>query len=176
MPVSCPPESQSLGVSRVYHRCQEFLASHSGILLRGRLIIISPLFETSQTRSFVSSGSSQSTKLQKEESKSRRSKGWAKPDRELTPTEKKRKDRQDKKEQESQKHFGQPSEILPFVFSFLWPKEMSVATMLGGNLQALNSVRAEFGSFIWMEKHRDDVVGYPFTLALRPMDLFGSEC
>ncbi|GJJ68839.1 hypothetical protein EMPS_01185 [Entomortierella parvispora] len=93
----------------------------------------------------------------KGEVRAKRSKGWAKPERELTPTERKKKERAERREQESQKYLGQPTEILPFVFSFLWPKEMSVSFMLGGNLQALNGIRTEFESFIWMEKLREDV-------------------
>ena len=90
--------------------------------------------------------------------KAKRSKGWAKPERELTPAEQRKKDRADKREQERQKYLGQPLVVCPFIFSFLWPKNMSAFAMLGGNLQALNGVRAEFKSYIWMEKQREDVV------------------
>ncbi|KAG0042424.1 hypothetical protein BGZ83_000487 [Gryganskiella cystojenkinii] len=95
-----------------------------------------------------------------EKSKSKRSKGWAKPERELTPVEKKKKERALKREMENQKYLGQPRETCPFYFCFLWPKNMSAFATLGGNLQALNGIRAEFKSYIWMEKHRDDVKIY----------------
>ncbi|KAI1321609.1 hypothetical protein EDD11_003089 [Mortierella claussenii] len=89
--------------------------------------------------------------LSEKRQKGTRSRGWAKPDRELTPAEKKKKERKDRKQMESQKHLGVPTEELPFNHCIKWPKDLPIHRLLGGNLQLLDPLRTEFRCFIWLE-------------------------
>ncbi|KAF9133774.1 hypothetical protein BGW39_008951 [Mortierella sp. 14UC] len=84
--------------------------------------------------------------------KATRTKGWARPERELTPAEKKKRDREIKRQQEQQKYLGEPTEEFPFTHCIAWPKEVPVFRHLGGKLERLDALRAEFRSFIWLDK------------------------
>ncbi|KAF9549303.1 hypothetical protein EC957_004217 [Mortierella hygrophila] len=84
--------------------------------------------------------------------KATRTKGWARPERELTPAEQKKKDREIKRQQERQKYLGEPTEEFPFTHCIAWPKEVPIFRYLGGKLERLDALRAEFQSFIWIDK------------------------
>ncbi|KAF9903336.1 hypothetical protein EC991_003983 [Linnemannia zychae] len=84
--------------------------------------------------------------------KATRTRGWARPERELTPAEKKKRDREAKRQMEQQKYLGEPTEDFPFTHCITWPKEVPIFRHLGGKLERLNDIRAEFRSFIWLDK------------------------
>ncbi|KAF9340807.1 hypothetical protein BGZ91_000128 [Linnemannia elongata] len=84
--------------------------------------------------------------------KATRTRGWARPERELTPAEQKKKDREIKRQLERQKYLGEPTEEFPFTHCIAWPKEVPIFRYLGGKLERLDALRAEFRSFIWIDK------------------------
>ena len=47
---------------------------------------------------------------------------------------------------------GDPPGEFPFTHCLPWPKEVPIFRYLGGKLERLNNVRAEFRSFIWHDK------------------------
>ncbi|KAG0379789.1 hypothetical protein BGX24_011731 [Mortierella sp. AD032] len=84
--------------------------------------------------------------------KATRTKGWARPERELTAAEKKKRDRENQRQQERQKYLGEPTEEFQFTHCIAWPKEVPIFRHLGGKLERLDPLRAEFQSFIWLDK------------------------
>ncbi|KAG0285390.1 hypothetical protein BGZ96_010353 [Linnemannia gamsii] len=84
--------------------------------------------------------------------KETKTRGWARPERELTPAEQKKKDREIKRQQERQKYLGDPTEEFSFTHCIAWPKEVPIYRHLGGKLERLDALRAEFRSFIWLDK------------------------
>ncbi|KAF9986695.1 hypothetical protein BGZ65_006580 [Modicella reniformis] len=91
----------------------------------------------------------QEQKQQKQ--KATRTKGWAKPDRELTEAEKRKKARQEEREKEQQRYLGKPNMQCLFVHRIKWPMERSPLDWLGPNLRLLDPVRADCSAFIWLE-------------------------
>ncbi|KAG0200307.1 hypothetical protein BGX33_011073 [Mortierella sp. NVP41] len=85
--------------------------------------------------------------------------GWARPERELTPAEKKKRDREIKRQQEKEMYLGDPPGEFPFTHCLPWPKEVPIFRYLGGKLEKLDTVRAEFRSFIWHDKAMNIYVG-----------------
>ncbi|KAF9333257.1 hypothetical protein BG006_003852 [Podila minutissima] len=81
-----------------------------------------------------------------------RARGWARPQRELTPAEKKKAERKERQQKEQEKYLGVPKDVLPFQHCLLCPKDVPIFRLLGGNLQNLDKLRAEFKSFIWIER------------------------
>lgn len=81
-----------------------------------------------------------------------RVRGWARPERELTPAEKKKAERKERQQKEQEKYLGVPKDVLPFQHCLLCPKDVPIFRLLGGNLQNLDKLRAEFKSFIWIER------------------------
>ncbi|KAF9024080.1 hypothetical protein BGZ52_011548 [Haplosporangium bisporale] len=88
-----------------------------------------------------------------------RARGWARPERELTPAEKKKAERKERQQKEQERYLGIPKDVLPFQHCLLCPKEVPIFRLLGGNLQNLDKLRAEFRSFIWIE--RDTMMNRP---------------
>ncbi|KAF9308612.1 hypothetical protein BG003_010820 [Podila horticola] len=88
-----------------------------------------------------------------------RVRGWARPERELTPAEKKKAERKERQQKEQEKYLGVPKDVLPFQHCLLCPKDVPIFRLLGGNLQNLDKLRAEFKSFIWIE--RDTMLNRP---------------
>lgn len=86
--------------------------------------------------------------------KSRRTKGWAKPDRELTDVEKKKKKKQDEAEKERTRFLGRPNVECAFVHRIKWPLERPPYFWLQPDLQLLDSLRAECQAFIWLEQEK----------------------
>ncbi|KAF9361321.1 hypothetical protein BGX34_007212 [Mortierella sp. NVP85] len=86
--------------------------------------------------------------------KTRRTKGWAKPDRELTDVEKKKKKKQDELEKERTRYLGKPTEECAFVHRIKWPLERPPYFWLHTDLQLLDSLRAECRAFIWLEQEK----------------------
>ncbi|KAF9961549.1 hypothetical protein BGZ72_003155 [Mortierella alpina] len=84
--------------------------------------------------------------------KATKTKGWAKPERELTPAEKKKRDRMEQRRQENQKYMGIPETECAFKHCVKLPKNMPATRLLGRNLHVLDPVRTECKSFIWMEQ------------------------
>ncbi|KAF9910473.1 hypothetical protein BX616_010856 [Lobosporangium transversale] len=83
--------------------------------------------------------------------KATKSKGWAKPERELTKAEKRKKERREKELFESQRYLNLPTEDLAFNHCIKWPKDQPIGRLLGSNLIVLNNLRTEFKCFIWLE-------------------------
>ncbi|KAG0011955.1 hypothetical protein BGZ81_001850 [Podila clonocystis] len=90
-----------------------------------------------------------------------RARGWARPERELTPAEKKKAERKERQQKEQEKYLGVSKDVLPFQHCLLCPKDIPIFRLLGGNLQNLDKMRAEFKSFIWIE--RDTMLNRPQT-------------
>ncbi|KAG0329912.1 hypothetical protein BGZ99_010023 [Dissophora globulifera] len=86
-----------------------------------------------------------------QQQKATRTKGWAKPERELTAAERKKKERKEKKVMESQRYLGRPPEQCAFEHRLRWPKDLPVFRLLGGTLHALDDLRAECKVYIWIE-------------------------
>ncbi|KAF9955799.1 hypothetical protein BGZ70_010113 [Mortierella alpina] len=84
--------------------------------------------------------------------KATKTKGWAKPERELTPAEKKKRDRVEQRRQENQKYMGVPETECAFKHCVKLPKNMPATRLLGRNLHVLDALRTECKSFIWMEQ------------------------
>ncbi|KAG0343401.1 hypothetical protein BG004_005342 [Podila humilis] len=92
--------------------------------------------------------------LQAEEKRIRanRAKGWARPDRELTAAEKRKAERKERVQKEQERYSGVPKDVLPYQHCFICPESVPIFRLLGGNLQLLDPLRAEFKSYIWIEK------------------------
>ncbi|KAF9437682.1 hypothetical protein BGZ76_011594 [Entomortierella beljakovae] len=100
--------------------------------------------------------------LEVEEKKQRekRTKGWAKPDRELTASEKRKLARQEKRLLETQRYLGKPVDTCAYIHLINWPKEISAFRLLGGDkLHILTPLRNEFKCYIWMEQQLLYVAG-----------------
>ncbi|KAF9428813.1 hypothetical protein BGZ94_000942 [Podila epigama] len=84
--------------------------------------------------------------------KTTRSKGWAKPERELTPAEKKKAERREKILQEQERYLGMPQILPPYRHCFICPKDVPIFRLLGNELQNLDSIRAEFKTYMWIDR------------------------
>ncbi|KAF9926385.1 hypothetical protein FBU30_004017 [Linnemannia zychae] len=91
--------------------------------------------------------------------KATRTKNWTRPERELTPAEKKKRDRELKRQEERQRYLGDPTEEFPFTHCLAWPTDIPIFRHLGGKLERLDALRAEFRSFIWLDKDMNLYVG-----------------
>ncbi|KAG0358840.1 hypothetical protein BGZ54_010253 [Gamsiella multidivaricata] len=90
--------------------------------------------------------------LHETKQKMTKTRGWAKPDRELTAAEKRKKEREDRRRLESQRYLGRPTEECTYQHRLNWPKDLPAFRLLGGNLQLLDALRTECKSFIWMDQ------------------------
>ncbi|KAF8927101.1 hypothetical protein BGZ58_010629 [Dissophora ornata] len=84
--------------------------------------------------------------------KAKKTKGWAKPDRELTAAEEKKKKRKDLELMESRRYLGTPPGQCLFEHRLRCPSNFPVLRLLGGNLHVLDDLRTECKSFIWIEQ------------------------
>ncbi|KAF9101705.1 hypothetical protein BGX27_011377 [Mortierella sp. AM989] len=84
--------------------------------------------------------------------KAKKTKGWAKPERELTPSEKRKKEREEKRRLEREKYLGMPTESCKYNHFINWPKDLPAFRLFGGSLHLLDPLRNEFQCFIWMDQ------------------------
>ncbi|KAF9583299.1 hypothetical protein BGW38_009799 [Lunasporangiospora selenospora] len=85
------------------------------------------------------------------EQRSRRTTGWARPEREKTDVEKRLAKRREEEEMEMRKYQGLPGEKCPFTACFLCPSRVLITRRLGSDLAGLHPLRTECKSFIWIE-------------------------
>ncbi|KAF9189876.1 hypothetical protein BGZ51_000139 [Haplosporangium sp. Z 767] len=84
--------------------------------------------------------------------KSRRTKGWARPNKELTPAEKRKRDYAEQLQLEKMKYLGTPNEECAYVHCIRIPKNFPLLRLLGGHLENLDPLRTECKSFMWLEQ------------------------
>ncbi|KAF9360675.1 hypothetical protein BGX26_008178 [Mortierella sp. AD094] len=84
--------------------------------------------------------------------KEKKVKGWAKPERELTAVEKRKKEREEERRLEREKYLGKPNEACKYNHFIRLPSELPVFRLLGTSFHMLDPTRNEFQCYIWMEQ------------------------